>query len=620
MLAQRTEAKTNKELTLSDEIVEVDVGTDARPTSRLVFPPIPRLLQNAHSPATNVDAGDERDTLWEGAESELARLLRRHSDYRDSPAYLAKASRLALACGRLEAARQLADQAVRLDASDPTSRYRLAEALLQSEEREGAKRIFVGLAESGHLLSCLRLCELAIRGGDNDTASHWLRQALEINEGDWRVQMIAGTIALITGAFGHAVRHFRNSLEERPRSVRLHYDLALAHILTGHSKNAMTAFRKAVALDPYQKRTLMAWADLSVHLGIGLSEVARALSRYHFLDPDDKPTIGRLAYILREQGDRAASYRLLMRSRRHTDDPQLSNNLGVLAAERKDLPLAVKEFSRAAIQVAEPKNETERNLRSVATANLMGSLIEARSFDNATTVGRAFVDSVDLTQLLSGDPDYRIADGLIESLMESRSFGAAVELAERWIDMPTVDSRLEAGLAEKLVCYYTLELVDTERAYAFAKRAYDVQSCIQPQDPVRRHASINNLAFALIEIGKYDEAASYLSRLQPLPEANGAFAFATRGLLAIRVGRLEKGTTLYRRAITQADPRFKKQLRKKLQWELAVYWQQNGDARKSKVHLARVLDTMSDSVWKLSHLDRQARTLLYRSRRRKPRS
>ena len=603
MLAQGTEAKTDKELALSDEIVEVDVGTDARPTSRLIFPPIPRLLQDAHSAATEVDSDDPRDTLYDGAQSELDRLLSRHSEYCDSPTYLAKASRLALACGRLEAARKLADQAVALDASSPTLRYRLAEALSKSEALDVAESIF--------LLSCLRLTELAIRRGEKDTANYWIRRAIEINEGDWRVQTIAGTIALITGAFAQAVRHFRNSLEERPRSVRLHYDLALAHVLTGNSNKAMTAFRKAVALDPFQKRTLMAWADLSVHLGNGLPEVKRALSRYLLLDPDDKPMIGRLSYILHEQGDSAASFRLLMRSRRHADDPRISNNLGVLAAKRKNLPLAVEEFSRAVVQVADPKNEEERHLRSVATANLMSSLIEARSFDNATKVGRTFVDSVSLTQLLTGEPDYRIADGLIESLMGSRNFAGAVKLAEQWMDLPNIDPRLEAGLTEKLACYFSLEMVDTERAYLYAKRAYDVQSRIQPQDPVRRHASINNIAFALIEIGKYDEAASYLSRLQPLPETNGAFACATRGLLAIRVGRLEKGRKLYQHAIGLADRKFKKQLRKKLHWELGAYWRENGNARKSKAHLAKVLDTQSDSIWKLSHLDKGARTLLH---------
>ena len=609
MLTQSTEANTQKRLDLNEESVEVDVGTDAHPIGRLVFPPIPRLLQNARAAGTQVDPGDTPVAL-EGAEFELERLLSRYSQFQDSAAYLAKASRLALACRRLDTARELANQAVARNASNPGLRYRLAEALLQSEEYHDAEGIFRDLADSGHLRSCLRLAELAIRRADNGSAAHWLQRASTIDETDWRVQAISGTLALATGGFAQAVRYFRNSLEDRPRSVRLHYDLGLAHVLTGHLKHAMTAFRRAIGLDPFQRRALMGWSDLSVHLGKDLPQVARALSRYLRLNPSDLPTIDRLAYVLREQGDRAESFRLLTQARRDNDDPRTSNNLGVLAAERGRLPLAVKEFSRALELLSESKNDEERHLRSVATANLMGSLIEAGSFESAVRVAKAFAASISVPQLLTEEPESRVADGLIESLMECHKLEEAMELAEAWVDTPGIKPRLEASLSEKLVCYFTLERVDGERALAYAIRAYQVQWHIEPRDPAKHAGSINNLAFALIEMGKHDEAADYLSRLPTLPGPYRAFGYATRGLLALRTGKVEKGQDLYQRAIVLAGQKSKKQLRKKLHWELATYWREIGDIKKSRLHLAKVLKTHTGSIWKLHHLDTEARTLL----------
>lgn len=303
MVAQITAADTANEPALREQSVEVDIGTDAQPASRLVLPPITRLLQDTSVGEASVELNEGAATLLlTGLESELDRLLARRSEFQDSAAYLAKASRLALAVGRFEEARQLAQRAVTVDTASQSLRYRLAEAHLRCEDLDEAESLFSELAESGHLASCLRLAELAMRDSDTRSAARWIQRAVSMDEADWRVQAVAGTVALASGAFPQAVRHFRNSLEGRPRSVRLHYHVALAHVLTGHTRQAMTALRRAVGLDPFDKRSLVVWSDLSFHLKDGLPMVVRALERYLEQHPQDKPTINRLALALRQQG------------------------------------------------------------------------------------------------------------------------------------------------------------------------------------------------------------------------------------------------------------------------------------------------------------------------------
>ena len=328
------------------------------------------------------------------------------------------------------------------------------------------------------------------------------------------------------------------------------------------------------------------------------------------LYPDDKLVIGRLATVLHERGDVDGSRSLLMHVRRNAgDDSLISNNLGVLAAQRRNLPAAVAEFSRALTLMGDLE-QGDGHLRSVATTNLMHALIEARAFDRAVQVGSAFAASVTLKRLLSEDPEYRVADGLVQSLMESGRLAEAVALAEEWVYLPEVRAELEASLSSKLGCYYALEKADAVRALAFAGRAYELLCDIEPRDRVARSVAINNLAFGLIEVGRYAEAADCLSRMQPLPGTYVAFGYATRGLLAIRTGKMPKGKLLYERAIASADARFKNQFRKRLHWELAAHWERAGDVAKRRTHLERMLRIRVEGIWKLRYLDVAARHLL----------
>ena len=611
MVAQITAAGAANELALREQSVEVDIGTDAQPASRLVFPPIPRLLENATVGGASVELNEGTATLLSaGLESELDRLLARRSEFKDSGTYLSKASRLALAVGRFEEARQLAESAVSINAASQSHRYRLAEAHLRCEHLDEAKRLFGELAAADHLPSCLRLVELAIRDSDTPSAASWVRRAETIDETDWRVQAVAGTVALAMGAFPQAVRHFRNSLEGRPRSVRLHYHIALAHVLTGHTRQAMKALRRAVGLDPFDQRSLVVWYDLSVHLKNDLSMVVRALEHYLQQHPHDSPTVNRLALALREQGETEAAYRLLRKARRSIVDAEIANNLGVVAAEAGKLPRALREFREACSLLVDHDSDEESSLRSVATSNLVRALIETGSFDLAIRAATDFANSVGLTRLLSEEPDYRVAVGLVEALQASSRLEEAAGLAEEWVERPEIHAGLDAALSEMLACYFSLQHIDSDRALAYAFRSYRLQSEIKPKDPVKQAAAINNLAFALLEVSRYEEAAKYLLRLQPIAGPDGAFAYATRGLMAFRMGNTDKGQELYERAIRMSRNEFKGQMRKKLYWELALDWRKKGDLKAARRHLGKVLKTRSRSIWKLDHLDTEAQRLL----------
>lgn len=69
-----------------------------------------------------------------------------------------------------------------------------------------------------------------------------------------------------------------------------------------------------------------------------------------------------------------------------------------------------------------------------------------------------------------------------------------------------------------------------------------------PRDPVL----LNNVAYALIELGRLTEAEGYLDKSPTITNADGVALVATRGLLAYRSGRVDEGRNLYRRAMALA--------------------------------------------------------------------
>lgn len=609
MVAQRNEARTQDDLSVGEVDLEVEVGTGSRVRSYLVFPPVAESLGRGTMVQGRVVQPVGDDGPYEMISAELDRLLDRYTEFQDSKVFLKRVSGLALTCGRPQQAFEFANQAIELDHRDLASKYRRTEALLEMEGMEAASADFSELGDAGHVESCLRMVELMIRRDDLEAARGWLASAETIDRFDWRVQIMAGTLDLISGEFERAIRRFRNSVELKPRWVRLHYDLALAHVFAGNAKHAMKALRKAVGLGPLEKRALLAWSDLCDHLRDGIPDVTRAVSRYLDFVPEDRAVSHRFASLLKNQGDTRKARRVLGAMRRSADDARVSNNLGVLAAEQNELRTAVAEFSRS-ISIASVVDQNAKGVWVVATANLVAALNKVGSPSRAVRVARTFMNVIPRAQLLSSYPEYTIAEGFVDGLMSVGRLGEGAEQAEHWLAADGIHTSLEVGLLERLVCYYTLEVEDYERAYRYAVRGYDVQKTIVPPDLPTRHVALNNMAVTAIEMGRHEEASEFLARMQPMAGANGAFWYATRGLLAMRTGNLEKGQALYGAAVAMANADIKTQLRKKLEWETANYWLRRGRRNRAKSHLRKVAKAKVRGTWKLGYLDGKARQLL----------
>ena len=599
-----------------EQNAEVEIGFDAALNGKLLFPPVPRLLQGQRVQSRAEQIQEFRrpgSFASEGFQSELDRLLLRYDEFKDSVTYLARVADLAALSGQLDQAFSLAKEAA--DANpDPGYKYRLAEIAYFGPDIHKARSIWVDLAEQGHMDAILRMAQLSIAESDNEGAAAWLDHAMRIDDADWRVHVIAGTLALGSGEHERAVRHFRVAMEDRPRSVQIYYNLALAHILSGSVKHAIKALRIAVGLNPFGQKALMAWADLSAHAGQSMPEASRALLRYAALHSDDKGAIERLAYLRYLLGDDRGARDALEKADERFHDANITNNLGVLAARGKRLSQAIREFGRAIDIAAESPEETARRTSDMATTNLVTALVNAGEFRRAEEVAEAFISLSSDDRYLSSYPTFRIAEGLVRACLNQGKTEKGLDLALSWIEK-NIHEDLHSRLADILVCYYTLVDAQPDRAYEFARQSFEIQSNRQPRDSAAWNTSVNNLAFVAIEQGKLDDARSYLARLRSDAPMHRYFHYATRGLLAIRRGYVDRGEGLYRLAISTAgDRNTKSLLRQKLNWELGKYWARRGRTRRAIRFLEKVQKTRVAGVWTMPFVKRDAATMLDRLR------
>ena len=602
---------------VTEQNTEVEVGFDAGLNGKLLFPSMPQLLQGQRVPSKAQQITTFRKTVSfasegfasEGFQSELDRLLLRYNEFKDSVTFLARAADLAVLSGQLDQAYSLAKEAAEAD-SDTEYKYRLAEIAYYGPDVPKGKSIWAELAAQGHMDAMLRMAQLSIAESNDEEAATWLDEAMHIDGGDWRVHVIAGTLALGSGENERAVRHFRVAREERPRSVQIYYNLALAHVLSGSVKQAIRALRVAVGLNPFGQKSLIALADLSAHAGQSIAEASRALVRYASLHSDDKEAIERLAYLRYLLGDIKGARDALEKTDKRFHDANITNNLGVLAAREKNLKQAIREFGRAVDIAAESPEEGAGSTSDIATTNLVTALVKAGAFRRAEEVAEAYIILSPDDRYLLRYPTIRIPEALVDACLNQGKTEKAINLALNWMETKIHDD-LHSRLADAIVCYYTLVDLQPNRAYEFARLSFQMQSNRRPRDTAAWNRSVNNLAFVAIEQGKLDDAGRYLARLVSDASTHGYFQYATRGLLAIRRGLIDKGEGLYRLAISIANDRDTKSLlRQKLNWELGKYWARQGRRRRAIRFLEKVQKTRVTSVWTMAFVKWEAATMM----------
>ncbi len=597
----------SREIDVKEQETYVELPNDHLTNTQVVLASVPKLLQGVQG-QPKAECAQRQTTLnfpMQSLLSELSNLLSKYDEYHDSETYLTRIAGLASLVGDWSQAYKFAEEALQLNDS-AEYRYRLAEIVANMDDVERAQNEWNSLAIEGHLPSILRLAELSVSKNDFSGAYGWIEKARCVDSADWRVHMITGSLDLISGRYQQAVHNFRSAREEKGNSVSLYYNLAITQILSGQVNHALKSLRIAVGLNPFSRKALIAWADLSSKSKQLLPEVSKAVARYLAYFSDDKLLTNRLALIYYVQHDFSRSREVLDQAKARFDDPSIWNNLGVLAITRHDWNSALGSFRKAIETATRHGQHSQERTATIVTANLVGVLNKMAQFGETAKIAESYIASTDLRDCLVGESSYRIPEALVRAQLELGNATSAIKMAEGWV-RTVVHPRLRVSLANTLVCYFSLVEKNLQKAHELAMLAYETQMNDDMRDDELWKVSVNNLAYVCIEDGKLEDAGQYLARLHGPIDRGKQYVFATRGFLALRLGQLERGKNLYKNAISVTNNQATKNLfRLKLNWELAQYWARAGDKSRALRLARRVQKVSLKGVWTLPFIKREA--------------
>ena len=483
----------SKEIANPNIDVELIVGDAVGPKVHMMFPPVPQLLRG-QPVSTRLERRPEAEFSGlpvKAIEKELLLLLEKYDEYQHSETYLTRIASLAFLIKDNDRAEEFATQAAEIN-DNPEFRFRLAEYVWHGQKSGIAPNIWEKLVGEGHVLSALRLAEIALAENDIDRATEYVDRALEMDDDDWRVQLLAGVIKLVARNYKRAIRHFRVVHKDRLRPSRMYHYLALAHVLSGNLKHALKDLRISLGLNPFNSNVLTTLADLSVSAELELEFTARILDRYTALYGDDKAIMYRLAHVQYLRQDFASARKLLSEAKKKCHDASISNNLGVLDIESKNIGAAISLFANA---FKEATSSNDDRIANIAAVNLVATLSGAHRYEEIIDFVEHFIESHSDKHYLRDDQLSRVVDTLVHAYLNTGQVEKAIQFSETLLREQDINPRLCIELKTTLVCYFTLSVQELDKAMELAESALTTLETLDLPIPELQNTVLNNPRF-----------------------------------------------------------------------------------------------------------------------------
>jgi tetratricopeptide (TPR) repeat protein len=224
------------------------------------------------------------------------------------------------ALGEQDAASNVFDRALSLDAKLPGAWYQKALLSADKERWSEAKELFQrSLASSANFVPArLGLAEMLIRTGDFDGASRELKAALRLDANNAGAHYGLGLVCLQNGALDDAAAEFRRTLDLRPEFVDAQQRLADVYLVQRKWREGTALLQQVVAAKPRS-------AEAATALGTALENSGDKRG--------SQEQFARARQLMREETD-------LLRAKGES-------NFGVALRNQNKLPEAVDAFRRA---------------------------------------------------------------------------------------------------------------------------------------------------------------------------------------------------------------------------------------------------------------------------------
>lgn len=478
--------------------------------------------------------------------------------------FLNRAASLAARAGDYEAEATYLQRA-RGASDDAFTRQRVTDSLLARDDVRAARRLLEACNLEVEAWANLRLAMLDVWNHDIESATARVEKAVSIDPLEPAARLFQGGLALFNGHGEKAIRAFRVASQSRGNSSILFTNLALAHFQTGEIEKTFAALRRAVALGPLNVNAVCILADVAFKFG----RDEDAIPSLRYLVTREQKNAGvwsRLARACLQIG----KYDEVESSLKHQAGIQSTssvwNNLGVAYLRLNRRLKAADAFSHA-LQIGKDKPDRGYFL---AARNLAQILFNA----DRTNELSLFIDEIlnkDVGDLCLRDPAltelYAFRLHLLRAAGKSRELR---RVATELLESPAAIDKIKMWAMGMAVSHGAL--CQDDSVLEFVADHVEWISSLPKAESAERTLLFNNVAFALAEVGKVQDAKACLEQISG-KVGREPYPTATRGLIRIREGDFERGVRDYKKAIVLAAGRVhKSRIRQKLDLEQGKYW------------------------------------------------
>lgn len=513
--------------------------------------------------------------LCERIRHDLTRLLEKEGRFAASATFQSHVADLHEMLGETETAQSRLAVAAELS-SNPSLLHRMGANLIALGKQDEAIALFGGMNLHADVHANLRLAYLSVRNNQIDDAVVAVERALNISPTDFGGRLFRGALALMKQEYPRAILNFKLALEER-QSVSAYTNLAISYVLIRHPDKAFAALRKAIALEPYNDHAVGLLADLAFlekRSGLAIMPLERLVE----FEQKSEENWARLARALLDSDQKSKAVDALKRQASVRESSAVFNNLGV-AYDRLGERKKAMQYFRHAISLA-PKGNFDAILLPVR--NLICVLCEENEYPAARTAA---------LKVIEGDPELSLTTNPVLSdiyafyvvaLIRSGERKEAIRFSKRILkEAPNAAPGLRVWLTSGLIAEYGMVPEKFEEVLALGQQEINMLTRLEHDDS-RRHILHNNLAFLLIEMGRFDEAQQHLSEISRYIHVE-PYATATLGLLNFKRGHIEKGRALYEDAMRLAPfAHDRRRIAQKMNLELGYAMLERGDTSQAR--------------------------------------
>lgn len=482
--------------------------------------------------------------------------------FSSSPVYLHRLATLAEYSGANDS-RNYRRRAFEL-ASSPFYAHQLGDSIASVDGFDAAEEFFSALSLDRDIGVILRLAAFAVRRGDFLRAEKFIRAGLEIDPIDFSTRLFDGGLNLLRSEYQSAIQSFRIALRERPTSSSAHYNLAVAYLGIREEKKALSSLRRAVALDPLSPSAVCLLSDVAFSLKRD-DEAVPSLRYFVQFEQKNEGVWSRLARACYKIGKPDESIAALKHQASIRDSSGVWNNLGVSYLKINKADKGLEAFVHA-MRIGESSRNRDYFL---AARNAVCLLSERSAYEKLGDLVSRIVKADDYGWLVADEEISDIFPFYINSLYQLGRRNDAAKLAHEVLSSEGICDTLALWLVGSLVGYQALSGHDPKSVADFIDNNESRFSSISSEVKGKNSTYFNNVAFALADMGRIEDAINYLQPIMHLVHKS-AYPTATFGLIQFRKGRSERAINLYEEAISLAQSKKDKtRIRQKMSLELA---------------------------------------------------